>query len=72
MSKIEAPFNIDEDDIFRFSLIIESRSVEAHSLMDSGDNKINLKDMLNSIVKDNIRRDDIISDMIREWKEKHK
>lgn len=72
MSKIEYPFHIDEEAEFRFALVLESRSVEAHSMMDSGNNKEVLKDTLRHPI---LGMEAIQSDlrmMIKEWKEKHK
>lgn len=72
MSKVEYPFYIDENAEFRFALVLESRSVEAHSLMDSGDNKDKIKDVMRHPV---LAIDSLQSElraMMREWKERHK
>jgi len=71
MSKIEAPFHIDEEAEFRFTLSLQSSSVNAHSLMDSDDNKKELNRILNDLAKDTVLRTKIKM-MIPVWKEKHR
>lgn len=74
MSKIEIPFHVDKEAEFRFALVLESRSVNAHSLMDSDDNKKILKEGLSLLYND--RNNDFfikeIENRIQQWKEKHK
>lgn len=72
MSKIEYPFHIDEEAEFRFALVLESRSVEAHSMMDSDGNKDSLKISLEWILEESEGMKESMKDMIRTWKEKHK
>lgn len=73
MSKIESPFHIDNKAEFRFALILESRSVEAHSLMDSKDNKEILLQELNHLAHTLINSDYVkFNIMINQWKEEHK
>jgi len=71
MSKIEYSFNIDEEDKFRFTLVIESRSVEAHSLMDSNNNKDKLKLLIEGLANSLVSTG-AIQRMINDWKDKHK
>lgn len=73
MSKIEVPFSLDEKDEFRFTLVLESRSVESHSMMDSGDNKAKIIDRLRkAIIDDDMRLHHILDQAAKEWKEKHR
>ena len=72
MSKIEYPFTIDEEAEFRFALVLESRSVEAHSLMDNGDNKIKIKDVIRHPILGIDSLQSELRSMIKDWKEKHK
>lgn len=71
MSKVESPFHIGGDTSFRFVLTLESRSVEAHSLMDSGDFKEIVNNILNSIIRMPQFRT-AIEARIYLWKENHK
>lgn len=77
MSKIESPFHIEGNPDFRFALVLESRSVEAHSLMDSGDaiDRENLKNLIDHVVdkkRDPVDLLSILKDRVIEWKETHK
>ena len=73
MSKVESNFHADSEAEFRFRLVLESASVEAHSLMDSGDNKKLLQHELNELAHRLLQSGYAdISKMIREWKDKHK
>jgi len=69
--KIEAPFSVDKDAQFRFILSIESRSVEAHSLMSERNNAEELKAMMEFMGRDYKFRL-IFKDLILKWKEDHK
>lgn len=72
MSEVSHQFNIDEEAEFRFEIIIRSRSVNAHSMMDSGNNKEKISDILRHPI---LGMDAIQSELrsqMREWKEKHK
>ena len=71
MSKIESPFHIDEEAEFRFTLSLQSNSVNAHSMLDSGDTKERIKYILDSITKDPRFRRTLEMQML-DWKEKHK
>lgn len=75
MSKIEIPFHIDKEAEFRFALVLESRSLNAHSLMDSGDEieKAGLKHIVFTLVNtDDDRLRQSLVRKITKWKEKHK
>lgn len=52
MSKIQVPFSVPGYPEFRFNLTLESNSVEAHSLMDSGDFKSHVEDIMRSQSRD--------------------
>jgi len=70
MSKIEAPFHIHNNPDFRFAIVLESRSVESHSLMDSDNNKKNIHNLLDNLVIEDLV--DYINMAITKWKEEHK
>lgn len=75
MSKISIPFHIDGHPEFRFSLALESNSVEAHSLMDSGDatDKENLTGLLRGgLDDDNLFLMGYLEEKVKKWKESHK
>lgn len=72
MSEVSKQFNIDEEDEFRFELVLKSRSVNAHSLMDNNDNKEKLKDILRHPILGMGSIQSELRAMMREWKEKHK
>lgn len=68
--KIESPFSIDNDE-FRFSLVFESRSLEAHSLMSSANNKEELEDVL-KFLQNTTNLIELLIKQRKIWKEKHK
>lgn len=68
MSKIAIPFHIEGHPEFRFSLTLESNSVEAHSLLDSGDNKERIKSILDSARRYD-RLSDLLEELVKKWKE---
>lgn len=52
MSYVIIPFNIPDNPDFRFELKLESKSVESHSLLDSGETKEDMKKIMESQVRD--------------------
>lgn len=71
MSKIEVPFNMPGEPDFRFTLSLQSSSVEAHSLMDSGATKEDMTKILRSQVNDPRFMTTLEMHLIN-WKEKHR
>lgn len=71
MSKIQVPFHVPGYPEFRFSLTLESNSVESHSLMDSGDFKGHVEAIMRSQSKDP-RFITTFERFVAEWKENHK
>ena len=71
MSKIEIPFHIKGNPEFRFSLVLESNSVNAHSLMDSSTLRPDMERIMDSMVRDPRFMTTLERHLIN-WKEKHK
>lgn len=69
--KIEAPFSIDKEAQFRFVLSLESKSLEAHSLISEKDSSEELKKMLEFIGRDYKFRA-MFRELLLKWNEVHK
>lgn len=69
--KIISPFTVDEKAEFKFSLVLESTSLNANSLMDSDGNNNELKARLDRLAN-NSGLKEYLKDAIKTWKEKHK